>query len=197
MPPTPRGSPPVGQEEVVVAPALEARVEAGVEWRRRRRAACGESGPRLRERRSTASDRCRRRTSRRRPALDVADVGVHGRHARIARVQHQRHAGRAEAQPSPGSDAAISGRSSPCTSEKFTPAFSNSAAVGEHARAAAAAAGPRPLVLAKLARRRRASSAATMRPAARERTPRRGSSRRRSLRRPRRARPQRLRCRCR
>ena len=119
MPPTPRGSCAVGQEESTRRSLLHRRV--------------------IDERGMLVADRLpgpvevdhvfEQRVVRRQvgPAAEPgavalgeeAEVGVDGRHVRVARVQDERDAGGGERVPSPGSCLANSGAISPKTSEKF------------------------------------------------------------------------------
>ena len=88
---------------------------------------------------------------RRRPALEVANVGVHGRHARVARVQHQRHAGRAEAQPVARQRRRHLGPQLAVHVGEVHARLLEQRAVGQHARPPAAAARAIPFVLAERA----------------------------------------------
>ena len=95
MPPTPRGSPRCLQEEILVAPCLEARV-VGRRRARRRRLERGVEVARV----VGVGEHRRQIGAAAEPGLgrdDVARVHVHRRHQRRAQMRHQRDAARPEA----------------------------------------------------------------------------------------------------
>ena len=84
-------------------------------------------------------------------ALDVADVGVHGGDARALGWRTSETPVARKLSPSPGSARAISGPQLAVHVGELDARLLEGLAVGEHARAPAAARGPRPGILAEAA----------------------------------------------
>ena len=140
----------MGQEEVVVAPALEARVEAVVVARaavaqRAVEVGCVGRDDVIRRQVGAAAEPAAI------AALDVAHVGVHRRDARALRVEDQRDPGGAEALALAGQRARHLRPQGAVHVGERDARLLEGLPVGEHARTPAAARGPRPRILAEAA----------------------------------------------